>query len=173
MNRPSRPANDDLCRDGVVHDRITAKVGRAVPAGVVRAVPAAITLAGMIATPLARRGGPVRRVLSTVVVSSLFATTAAAAQRRWGTPRTATAATGIAAATAAVEHVGAGLSMVVRGGDRVRPETTFSTEGDPGPRPQGARREHARRHVTDERRRDPESRGGRMPRLFCGVPLAK
>ena len=114
MNRPSRPTPDDLCRNGVVHDPSTAKVGGAVlarvgwavPAGVVRAVPAAITLAGMIATPLARRGGPVRRVLSTVVVSSLFATTAAAAQRRWGTPRTATAATGIAAATAAVEHLG-------------------------------------------------------------------
>ena len=65
------------------------------------AIPAAITLAGMIATPLARRGGPVRRALSTVVVSGLFATTSAAAARRWGAPRTA-----IAAATTAVEHVG-------------------------------------------------------------------
>ena len=70
------------------------------------AIPAAITLAGMIATPLARRGGPVRRALSTVVVSGLFATTSAAAARRWGAPRTAIAASGVAAATAAVEHVG-------------------------------------------------------------------
>ncbi|MFZ4811339.1 MAG: carotenoid biosynthesis protein [Ilumatobacteraceae bacterium] len=71
-----------------------------------RAIPPAVTLAGMIATPLARRGGPVRRALSTVVVSSLFATTAAAAQRRWGTQRTAIAAGTIAGATAAVEHIG-------------------------------------------------------------------
>ncbi|MEX0848350.1 MAG: carotenoid biosynthesis protein, partial [Ilumatobacteraceae bacterium] len=93
-----RRAVDDFRRNRVVDDRIAAKV--------MRIVPAAVTLAGMIATPLARRGGPVRRALSTVVVTSLFATTAAAAQRRWGTPRTATAATGIAAATAAVEHIG-------------------------------------------------------------------
>ncbi|MFZ4760914.1 MAG: carotenoid biosynthesis protein [Burkholderiaceae bacterium] len=72
----------------------------------VEAIPAAITLAGMIATPLARRGGPVRRTLSTVVVSGLFATTSAAAARRWGAPRTAIAASGVAAATTAVEHVG-------------------------------------------------------------------
>ena len=70
------------------------------------AIPAAITLAGMIATPLARRGGPVRRTLSTVVVSGLFATTSAAAARRWGAPRAAIAATGVAAATTAVEHLG-------------------------------------------------------------------
>lgn len=70
------------------------------------AVPAALTVAGMIATPLASRGGPVRRALSTVVVSSLFATTSAAASHRWGAPRTALAATGVAAATAAVEHIG-------------------------------------------------------------------
>jgi putative membrane protein len=72
----------------------------------VEAIPAAITLAGMIATPLARRGGPVRRTLSTVVVSGLFATTSAAAARRWGAPRTAIAASGVAAATTAVEHIG-------------------------------------------------------------------
>lgn len=69
-------------------------------------VPAAITLAGMIVTPLAARGGPVRRVMSTVVVTGLFATTSAAATRRWGAPRAAAAATGVAAATAAVEHMG-------------------------------------------------------------------
>jgi len=69
-------------------------------------VPAAITLAGMIATPLAARGGAVRRVMSTVVVTGLFATTSAAAARRWGAPRAAAAATGVAVATATVEHVG-------------------------------------------------------------------
>jgi uncharacterized membrane protein len=70
------------------------------------AIPALVTLAGMIATPLATRGGPVRRVLSSVVVTGLFATTGAAAARRWGTPRTVVAASGVAAATAVVEHVG-------------------------------------------------------------------
>jgi putative membrane protein len=69
-------------------------------------VPAAITLAGMIATPLAARGGPVRRVLSSVVVTGLFATTSAAAARRWGPARTAATAAGVCTATAAVEHVG-------------------------------------------------------------------
>lgn len=69
-------------------------------------VPAAITLAGMIATPLAARGGPVRRVLSSVVVTGLFATTSAAAARRWGPTRTAATAAGVCTATAAVEHVG-------------------------------------------------------------------
>ncbi len=71
-----------------------------------RAIPGAITLAGMIATPLARRGGPTRRVLSTIVVSGLFATTAAAAQRRWGPTRTAAAAGATTLVTAAVERVG-------------------------------------------------------------------
>ena len=81
-------------------------VGSARASRLGEAIPAAITLAGMIATPLARRGGPVRRTLSTVVVSGLFATTSAAAARRWGAPRTAIAASGVAAATTAVEHVG-------------------------------------------------------------------
>ena len=40
---------------------------------------AAVTLAGMIATPLVRRGGPARRALSSVVVTGLFTTTTAAA----------------------------------------------------------------------------------------------
>lgn len=70
------------------------------------ALPAAITLAGMIATPLARRGGPVRRALSTVVVTGLFATTSAAAARRWGPARTAATVAGVCTATAAVEHLG-------------------------------------------------------------------
>ncbi len=68
--------------------------------------PAAITIAGMVITPLARRGGPVRRAMSTIVVSGLFATTSAAAARRWGAPRSAIAATGVAAVTGVVEHIG-------------------------------------------------------------------
>lgn len=69
-------------------------------------LPAVITLAGMIATPLARRGGPVRRTLSTVVVTGLMATTSVAAARRWGAARAGATATGVCAATAAVEHLG-------------------------------------------------------------------
>lgn len=65
-----------------------------------------ITLAGMIATPLMRRGGGARRVLSSLVVSGLFTTTATAAARRWGAPRALAAAGGVVAATTAVEHVG-------------------------------------------------------------------
>jgi putative membrane protein len=74
--------------------------------GVIRALPAAITFAGMVVTPLAQRGGPVRRAMSSVVVGGLFATTAAAAARRWGAPRAVGTAAGVAAATTAVEHVG-------------------------------------------------------------------
>jgi uncharacterized membrane protein len=69
-------------------------------------LPAAITFAGMVATPLAGRGGPVRRAMSTVVVTGLFATTAAAAKRRWGAPRALGSAVGIGAATTAIEHLG-------------------------------------------------------------------
>lgn len=74
--------------------------------GVARALPGAITFAGMVATPLARRGGPVRRALSSVVVTGLFATTATAASRRWGAPRALGTAVGVGAATTAIEHVG-------------------------------------------------------------------
>lgn len=69
-------------------------------------VPTLVTLAGMIATPLARRGGPVRRTLASVVVTGLFATTSAAAVRRWGPARTGATAAGVCTATAAVEHLG-------------------------------------------------------------------
>ena len=40
-----------------------------------------VTVGGMIATPLARRGGATRRALSNVVVSSLFATSTSLASR--------------------------------------------------------------------------------------------
>lgn len=68
--------------------------------------PAVVTLAAMIATPLAGRGGRVRQVLSPVVVGGLAATTTAAATRRWGGARAATAAAVVAAGTGLVEGVG-------------------------------------------------------------------
>jgi uncharacterized membrane protein len=71
-----------------------------------RALPAAVAVAGMIATPLMRPRGRARRALSGVVVGGLFATTASAAAGRWGTPRAATAATTVGAATTLIEHVG-------------------------------------------------------------------
>lgn len=73
---------------------------------VLAVVPPAVALAGMIATPLVTRGGTARRTLSSVVVGGLFATTASAATRRWGVPRTVAAAGVVAGATTAVEHVG-------------------------------------------------------------------
>ncbi len=60
----------------------------------------------MIATPLAPRGGRLRRLLSSVVVSGLCATTASATARRWGGPRTAAAAVTVSGATALVERIG-------------------------------------------------------------------
>ncbi len=45
------------------------------------------------------------------------------------------------------------------------------TEGVDAPRGQGARWEHVRRHVTDERRRDRGCSGGRMQWLFPDGPL--
>jgi uncharacterized membrane protein len=73
---------------------------------VAAAATAGVTLAGMIATPLASRGGPVRRVLSSVVVSGLAATTGLVAARRWGPARAAAAAGGVAVSTALVERIG-------------------------------------------------------------------
>jgi putative membrane protein len=77
--------------------RVTSALGAA--AGVV-------TLAGMIATPLATRGGATRRVLSSVVVTGLFTTTASRVANRWGPARAGSAAVAVAAATALVERVG-------------------------------------------------------------------
>ncbi len=64
------------------------------------------TLAGMIATPLLPQRSAARRVLSTVVVTGLFASTASAAVTRWGVGRTASAARTVVGATAAVERFG-------------------------------------------------------------------
>jgi uncharacterized membrane protein len=70
------------------------------------AVAAATTVAAMVATPLARPGGSTRRMLSSVVVTSLFTATSVRAAQRWGTRRAITAAGSIAVATAAVERIG-------------------------------------------------------------------
>lgn len=64
------------------------------------------TVAGMIATPLLPQRGLARKVLSTVVVSGLFATTTANSTRRWGFGRSAAAAGTTAVVTAAVERFG-------------------------------------------------------------------
>ena len=69
-------------------------------------IPAAVTALGMIATPLARRAGPTRRVLANVVVTGLCATTTAATTRVWGGSRALGALGAVAVATGAVEHVG-------------------------------------------------------------------
>ena len=60
----------------------------------------------MIATPLLPKGGAARRVLSSAVVSGLFATTTGLTARTWGARRTAIAATTIATATTVIERVG-------------------------------------------------------------------
>jgi putative membrane protein len=72
----------------------------------VAAVAGAITTAGMIATPLLPQRGRARAILSSVVVTGLFATTTANAARRWGPYRAATAATTTSVATAAIERFG-------------------------------------------------------------------
>lgn len=69
-------------------------------------VPVVTTVLAMIATPLAGRGSPVRRVLSSVVVTGLFATTTVLSGRRWGAPRAAVAASSVAVLTGAVEKIG-------------------------------------------------------------------
>jgi putative membrane protein len=73
---------------------------------VIRGLPSVTTAAAMIATPLVARGGPARRVLSSVVVTGLAITTAQAAARRWPVGRVGATAAGVAAATAAVERIG-------------------------------------------------------------------
>jgi putative membrane protein len=70
------------------------------------ATAAVVTTAAMIATPLVPKGGAARRVLSSVVVVGLAATTKANAIRRWGVVRTGAAAIAVAVSTAAVERVG-------------------------------------------------------------------
>jgi uncharacterized membrane protein len=66
----------------------------------------ALTVVGMIATPLLAQGGRARKVLSSVVVGGMFATTVANAVRQWGAPRAIQASTATAIATGIVERVG-------------------------------------------------------------------
>lgn len=72
----------------------------------VAAASSVITIAGMIATPLLPQGGLGRRILSSVVVTGMFATTTANAVRRWGIGRAGSAAAATAIATGIVERVG-------------------------------------------------------------------
>ena len=83
---------------------VPARAGRG--SSIVAGVSSAITVAGMIATPLLPQGGRGRRVLSSVVVGGLFATSAANATRRWGPGRTTAAGTVTTIATGLVERVG-------------------------------------------------------------------
>jgi uncharacterized membrane protein len=65
-----------------------------------------VTAGAMIATPLAPAGGLARRVLSTVVVTSLAVTTLSRAAARWGAVRATGALGAVTAATAVVEGLG-------------------------------------------------------------------
>jgi uncharacterized membrane protein len=70
------------------------------------ALAAAVTAAAMVATPLARRGGATRRVLSSAVVGGLATTTGLGTARRWGGRRTLGALAVIAPSTALIEQLG-------------------------------------------------------------------
>ena len=72
----------------------------------VAAVAGVATIAGMIATPLLPQGGRGRRILSSVVVGGMWATTTANAVRRWGAARAGAASVTTAVATGAVERIG-------------------------------------------------------------------
>jgi putative membrane protein len=67
---------------------------------------AAVTAVAMVATPLARQGGVVRRVLTSAVVSGLFTSTTSRAVSRWGAGRGLATAAATAVGTAAVERLG-------------------------------------------------------------------
>ncbi|MFK8023842.1 MAG: hypothetical protein AB8G26_07750, partial [Ilumatobacter sp.] len=64
----------------------------------------AITVAGMIATPLLAQRGRGRRILSSVVVGGMFATSTANAVKRWGIGRAGAAAAVTAVATGVIER---------------------------------------------------------------------
>jgi putative membrane protein len=72
----------------------------------VAAASSVITIAGMIATPLLPTGGTGRRILSSIVVGGMFATTTANAARRWGVRRATGGAVATAIATGFVERFG-------------------------------------------------------------------
>lgn len=72
----------------------------------VAAAASVVTVAGMIATPLLPKGGTGRRVLSSVVVGGMYATTTANAARRWGVARAGAASATTAVATGFIERFG-------------------------------------------------------------------
>ena len=74
----------------------------------------------MIATPLATRGGAVRRRLAPVVVAGLATSTLDAAARRWGARRAGAAAAVVGAGTWAVERIGSTTGRAVRPRTRTR-----------------------------------------------------
>jgi len=76
------------------------------PTDRVASIAGVIAVAGMIATPLLPQRGRGRRILSSVVVTGMWATTTANAVRRWGAARAGTAGAGTAVATGAVERIG-------------------------------------------------------------------
>ncbi len=80
----------------------TDRVGRAA---------AAVTAVAMVATPLARQGGVVRRMLTSAVVTGLFTSTTSRAARRWGVGRGVVTAAAVAVGTAAVERLGTGTGV--------------------------------------------------------------
>lgn len=69
-------------------------------------VPPLLTLAAMIATPLCRPTGRARRHLATVVVTSLAATTAGRAARRWTLRQVIETVLAVGTGTAAAEWIG-------------------------------------------------------------------
>jgi uncharacterized membrane protein len=83
---------------------MTAPMSRRIDA--VAAASLALTVAGMVATPLVARGGPARRVLSTVVVTALATGTGARTIRTWGPARGLGTGAAVTAATAVVERAG-------------------------------------------------------------------
>jgi uncharacterized membrane protein len=64
----------------------------------------AVAAAGMVATPLLRRGR--RRLAASAVVAGLATTSGALGARRWGPVRAAVAAATVALSTTAIEHLG-------------------------------------------------------------------
>lgn len=70
------------------------------------AVSAAATFAGMVATPLAPRGGSIRRVAAVVVVGGLAMATFERLRARWGPSRAGTAVVAVTALGWAAELVG-------------------------------------------------------------------
>ena len=72
---------------------------------------AAATAAGMIAFPLARPGGELRRHLSSAVVTGLATTTTLATAGRWGWARGGIGAVVVSVATSTVERVGTATGL--------------------------------------------------------------